>query len=137
MFIMSRSDVPNCPIASEDRFMTSAWKLGVVQLLALGCVAIAMGAWLKKKFPLFDRLCIPASIVGGMIFALVALALHARRVTFEADTTLRDLMMVAFMTTVGLNARLELVRRGGGKVLLMLGLASFGAVLQNLLGIAL
>jgi ESS family glutamate:Na+ symporter len=108
-----------------------------VQVLALGCLAIAIGAWLKKKFPLLDRLCIPTSIVGGMLFAFIALALHARQITFEADTSLRDLLMVAFMTTIGLNARLELIRRGGVKVLLMLGLASFGAVLQNLLGIGL
>src|SRR5215472_8069558 len=117
--------------------MTSAWKLGTVPLLALGSVGILMGARLKKKFPLFDRLCIPTSIVGGMVFAFLALALHARQINFEADTTLRDVMMVAFMTTIGLNARLELLRRGGVKVALMLGLASFGAVLQNLLGIGL
>jgi ESS family glutamate:Na+ symporter len=72
-----------------------------------------------------------------MVFALAALALHGRYVDFEADTTLRDLMMVAFMTTIGLNARLEWVRRGGVKVILMLALASCGAVLQNLLGIGL
>src|SRR5215472_5638887 len=117
--------------------MTSAWKLGTVQLLALGCVGIVMGARLKRKFPLFDRLCIPTSIVGGMVFALLALALHARQINFEVDTTLRDVMMVAFMTTVGLNARWGLVRRGGTKVVLMLGLASVGALLQNLLGIGL
>jgi ESS family glutamate:Na+ symporter len=117
--------------------MMPAWKLGTVQLLALGCVGIVMGAWLKKKFPLFDRLCIPTSIVGGMVFALLALAFHARQINFAVDTTLRDVMMVAFMTTVGLNARWSLVRRGGTKVVLMLGLASVGALLQNLLGIGL
>jgi ESS family glutamate:Na+ symporter len=113
------------------------WTLGTVQLLALGCVGIAMGAWLKKQFPLFERLCIPTSIVGGMVFALLALAFHARQISFGVDPTLRDVMMVAFMTTVGLNARWNLVRRGGAKVVLMLGLASFGALLQNLLGIGL
>src|SRR6516162_9559480 len=117
--------------------MMPAWKLGTVQLLALGCVGIVMGAWLKKKFPLFDRLCIPTSIVGGMVFALLALAFHARQINFQVDTTLRDVMMVAFMTTVGLNARWGLIRRGGTKVVLMLGLASVGALLQNLLGIGL
>ena len=117
--------------------MMPAWKLGTVQLLALGCLGILMGAWLKKKFPLFDRLCIPTSIVGGMVFALLALAFHARQISFGVDTTLRDVMMVAFMTTVGLNARWGLVRRGGTKVVLMLGLASVGALLQNLLGIGL
>jgi ESS family glutamate:Na+ symporter len=117
--------------------MMPAWKVGTVQLLALGCVGIVTGASLKKKFPLFDRLCIPTSIVGGMVFALLALAFHARQINFAVDTTLRDVMMVAFMTTVGLNARWDLVRHGGTKVGLMLGLASVGALLQNLLGIGL
>jgi ESS family glutamate:Na+ symporter len=119
--------------------MTSVatWKLGPVEVLALGCVGVALGAWLKKKFPLLDRLCIPTSIVGGMIFALAVLALHDRYLNFEPDTTLRDLLTIAFMTTVGLSARLELVRRGGVQIILLLAVASGGAVLQNLLGIGL
>jgi ESS family glutamate:Na+ symporter len=119
--------------------MTSVatWKLGPVELLALGCVGVALGTWLKKKFPLLDRLCIPTSIVGGMIFALAALALHDRYLNFEPDTTLRDLLMIAFMTTIGLSARLQLLRRGGVQVTILLAVASGGAVLQNVLGIGL
>jgi glutamate:Na+ symporter, ESS family len=117
--------------------MTRLLPLTSVHLLALGCLAIVAGAWLKKRLPLLDRLCIPPSIAGGLLFALLALVLHDRYANFEADTTLRDLMMIAFMTTIGVNARLELVRRGGVAVLLMLVLATAGAVLQNLLGIGL
>src|SRR5262249_13816320 len=113
------------------------WKLNAVQVLALGCLSIVAGAWLKKKLPILDRLCIPTSIVGGLLFALVALALHDRVANFEPDTTLRDLLMIAFMTTIGLNARLELIRRGGIQVVLMLALATAGAILQNVLGIGL
>jgi ESS family glutamate:Na+ symporter len=113
----------------------AVWKLGAVQVLALGCLGVAIGAWLKKKLPILDRLCIPTSIVGGMVFALLTLALHDRYINFEADTTLRDLLMIAFMTTIGLNARFELIRRGGIQVISMLALASAGAVAQNLLGI--
>src|SRR5262249_19005861 len=113
------------------------WKLGTVQVLALGCLGIVAGAWLKKKLPILERFCIPTPIVGGLVFALLALVLHERYVNFEPDTTLRDLMMIAFMSTIGLNARLELIRRGGIQVLLLLALATSGAVLQNLLGIGL
>ena len=113
------------------------WKLTSLQVLALGCLCILAGTWLRKKLPILDKLCIPASIVGGLVFALVALVLHDRYANFEPDTTLRDLLMIAFMTTIGLNARLELIRRGGVQVLLMLALGTAGAVLQNLLGIGL
>ena len=106
-------------------------------MLALGCLGVALGAWLKKKIPLLDRLCIPTSIVGGMVFALLVLLLRDRVVNFDPDPTLRDLLMIAFMTTIGLNARWQLIRRGGVQVISLLALASLGAVAQNLLGIGL
>jgi glutamate:Na+ symporter, ESS family len=112
-------------------------KLDAVEVLALGGLGIGIGVWLKKQIPILDRLCIPTSIVGGMIFALGALALHNRVVNVEPDTVLRDLLMIAFIATIGLSARIELIRRGGVQVILLLTVASVGAVLQNLLGIGL
>ena len=49
----------------------------------------------------------------------------------EADAVLRDLLMVAFMTTVGLSARLQLIREGGLGVVVLLALATAGAVVHQ------
>ncbi|HEX3875351.1 MAG TPA: sodium/glutamate symporter, partial [Bryobacteraceae bacterium] len=117
--------------------MPPVWKLNSAQILALACLAIALGAWLKRKVRLLDRLNIPVPIAGGTVFALAALALHGRVVNFDSDTSLQTLLMIAFMTTIGLNARLELIRRGGIGVIKLLAIASLGALLQNLLGVAL
>ena len=117
--------------------MPPIWKLNPAQVLALACLGAAIGAWLKRRIPLLDRLDIPVPVVGGMIFALIALALHGRVVNLDADTSLRDLLMIAFMTTIGLSARLSLLRKGGGQVALLLAIASAGALLQNVLGIGL
>jgi glutamate:Na+ symporter, ESS family len=114
-----------------------AWKLNPAQVLALACLGVALGAWLKRKLPLLDRLDIPVPVVGGMLYALLTLALHGRVVNLEVDTTLRDLLMIAFMTTIGLNARLELIRKGGALVVKLLIISTIGAALQNVLGIAL
>jgi len=114
-----------------------AWKLNPAQVLALACLGVALGAWLKRKLPLLDRLDIPVPVVGGMLYALLTLALHGRVVNLEVDTTLRDLLMIAFMTTIGLNARLALIRKGGALVIKLLVIATIGAALQNVLGIAL
>jgi glutamate:Na+ symporter, ESS family len=113
------------------------WKLNSAQILALACLGVALGAWLKRKLPVLDRLDIPVPIAGGMAFALATLALHGRIVNFEADTSLQTLLMIAFMTTIGLNARLELIRRGGVGVIKLLAIASVGAFLQNVLGMGL
>ena len=106
-------------------------------MLGLACWGVAMGAWMKRKVPLLDRLNIPTPIAGGMIYAVLALALRDRVVNIEADGVLRDLLMIAFMTTVGLSARLQLLREGGVDVVVLLAIATVGAVLQNLLGMGL
>jgi ESS family glutamate:Na+ symporter len=117
--------------------MVPVWKLNSAQVLGLACLGVAIGTWLKHRIPLLDRLNIPVPIAGGMVFALAALALRDRLVNVEADATLRDLLMVAFMSTIGLSARWQLVREGGSRLLLLLGIASLGALLQNLLGMGL
>ena len=114
--------------------MIPVWKLNAAQVLGLACLGIWIGGRLKRMVTLLDRLNVPVPIAGGMVFALVALALRDRVVNLDADPTLRDLLMVVFMTTIGLSARLQLVRQGGQGVLKLLGIATFGAVLQNLLG---
>jgi ESS family glutamate:Na+ symporter len=117
--------------------MTPTLKISAVQMLGLAALGVAAGAWLKRRLPVLDRLNIPAPIVGGMLYAVAALGLRYRGVNIDADVGLRDLLMVAFMTTIGLSARLQLIREGGARVIWFLAIASLGAVLQNLLGIAL
>jgi ESS family glutamate:Na+ symporter len=51
------------------------------------------------------------------------------------DLALRDILMIAFFTTVGMSASLRLLKTGGVQVLLFFALATGGAVLQNLVGI--
>ncbi len=106
-------------------------------MLGLGCLGVAMGSWLKRKVPLLGRLNIPTPIAGGMIYAVLALVLRDRVVNIEADGVLRDLFMIAFMTTVGMSARVQLIRRGGIGVVVLLAIATAGAVVQNLLGMGL
>lgn len=110
-------------------------KLDAVQVLALACFGAAMGVWLKRKLPILDRLNFPASIVGGLVYALIALFLRDRYMNLEMDLALRDILMIAFFTTVGMSASLRLIKVGGVQVLLFFGLATAGAILQNLVGV--
>lgn len=100
-------------------------------------MGVVIGTWLKRRVPLFDRLNIPVPILGGMVYALAALLLHDRVANIDADPVLRDLLMIAFMTTIGLGARVQLVRAGGARLVWFFAIASIGALLQNVLGIGL
>ncbi|HXA52299.1 MAG TPA: sodium/glutamate symporter [Candidatus Acidoferrum sp.] len=117
--------------------MVPTLKLTSVQLLGLAGLGAAAGVWIKHRVPVLDRLNVPAPIVGGMLYALLALALRDRFVNLDADTSLRDLFQIAFFTTIGLSVRVEALRRGGSALLWLLAAASAGAVMQNLLGIGL
>ncbi len=107
-----------------------------IQVLGLACFGIVLGGWIKRLFPFLDRVNIPASIAGGMVYAVAVFAMRDRVLNFEMDMAVRDVLMVGFFTTVGINASLRLVRTGGRLVLVFLAMAAVGLVLQNAVGIA-
>jgi ESS family glutamate:Na+ symporter len=111
-------------------------KLNAIQVLGLAAWGVAMGLWLKRKLPVLDRLNIPASIAGGLVYALLALVLRDRYLNLEMDLVLRDILMVMFFTSIGMSASLRLVRVGGVQLVWFFTIATVGAVLQNLVGIA-
>jgi ESS family glutamate:Na+ symporter len=84
-----------------------------------------------------DRLNIPAAVVGGLIYAVLTTVARDRWINFEMDLVLRDILMVAFFTTIGMSASLALLRAGGAQVAIFFGVATVGAVLQNGVGAAL
>lgn len=114
----------------------AVWKVNALQLLALACAGAALGAWLRRRIRLLDRLEIPAPVAGGLVLAVAALAVRGRWLNLEVDTALRDLLQIAFFTTIGMNAGAGLLRRGGPRVFRLWGAAIAGAFLQNAIGMA-
>ena len=110
-------------------------KFNAIEMLGLAALGLVMGGWLKRKLPVLDRLHIPGSIAGGLVYALFALLLRDRFVNFEVDTVVRDVLMVAFFTTIGMHASLELLRAGGVQVAIFLGAAVLGLAIQIVWGV--
>lgn len=111
-------------------------KLNAIQVLGLSAFGLVMGNWLKRRIPVLDYLNIPASVLGGLIYAIVIVSLRDRVMNFEMDLVLQSILMIAFFTTIGMGASLGLVRRGGPQVAWFLIISTIGAILQNVVGIA-
>ncbi|HQW59281.1 MAG TPA: sodium/glutamate symporter [Thermomonas sp.] len=112
-------------------------QLDAVQTLALAGLALFLGYGLCRVVPFLARYNLPPPVVGGLVFALAAWAAHGRGTTlFSLDTALQGPLMVAFFTTIGINASLWLLKISGRQVLVFLLLASGFAIVQNLVGIA-
>jgi len=113
-------------------------KLDLIQTTALAAVVLFAGYGIRRRVGVLDRFNIPAPVVGGFIFAALALTARLTGVLrFEFDTTLQAPFMIAFFTCIGLGASLGLLRVGGPQVLLFWLLASVLAVIQNGIGVAL
>lgn len=112
--------------------------LDMVQTLALASVVLFVGYGVRRRVGVLDRYNIPAPVVGGFLFAAVALVARLQGwVAFNFDTALQTPLMIAFFTTIGLGASLGLLKVGGPQVVLFWGLASLVAAIQNAIGLVL
>ncbi len=101
----------------------------------LGIVVYFLGARTTSRFPILQKYSIPEPVSGGLIAALVALVivlLTGRAI--EYDLAVRDFLLVYFFTTVGLNARVADLVKGGPLLALLLFLTIAYMLIQNAVG---
>jgi ESS family glutamate:Na+ symporter len=111
-------------------------KLNLIHTVAFAGLVLFFGYGIKRRVRFISRYNIPAPVVGGLLVALLALIARQSGLTlFEFDITLREPLMIAFFTTIGFGASLQLLKVGGPQVLLFFLICSIFAVLQNLLGV--
>jgi ESS family glutamate:Na+ symporter len=129
--------------------------------VALSLPVLIVGERVVGRVRLLGRFNIPAPVVGGLLVSLLVLSgnvtgLFAAR--FEtgvsapwwtwlvcagpewAQTPVKNVnqpFLVAFFACIGLNASWTLVKRGSMQVLLLLGLVTAMAVIQNVVGVGL
>lgn len=114
------------------------FNLNIYETMALVSLVFYMGKYIRNKFSILSKYCIPPSVVGGFIFAILILILKLTNIaTINLDTTLQELFMTAFFTSIGFTASLKILKQGGMKVFLFLGLAILLVISQNIVGISL
>ncbi len=101
----------------------------------LGIIVYFIGARLTKRFSILSAYSIPEPVSGGLAAAFCALlVVVATGRTIEYDLSVRDFLLVYFFTTVGLNARVSDLTRGGPVLAIMLGLTLVFMIVQNGVG---
>ncbi|MBN2897731.1 MAG: sodium/glutamate symporter [Clostridia bacterium] len=112
--------------------------LDMIQSMALAVLILMAGMVLRKRVGVLEHFCIPAPVIGGVIFAILALILkQTGLLAFNFDVTLQKVFMTAFFTTVGFTASFKLLKKGGKQVMVFLGLAIALVVLQDMVGVGL
>lgn len=114
------------------------FQFDIYQTMALVAVVFYLGKYLKNRIPLFTKYCIPPAAVGGFLFALVILFFNQTGlVTLILDTTLQNIFMTAFFTSIGFTASIKVLKKGGMKVITFLLVSTVLVILQNIVGVTL
>ncbi len=110
-------------------------KLDMYQAAGVAAVMFWIGSWVVKKSAFLSKYCIPAPLVGGLIFAAVNTIFAASgSMIISLDTTLQTILMNVFFTTIGFSASIPLIKKGGRQILIVLFLSVVVLTMQNVIG---
>jgi len=109
--------------------------LDAMETLAAAIAVLFVGAAVQTRIGFLRNNNIPVPVVGGLIFAvLTTIAFLGFDIRFSFDMALKEPMMLAFFTTIGLGADFRLLARGGPRLLLFAGVCLAFLIVQDGLG---
>ena len=109
-----------------------SFSFDMYQTLGIATLVLLFGGWLKKKVYLLQKFCIPAPVVGGLIYALLMAGIFGfTGLEFNYDETLKNVCMVIFFTSVGFQANVKILKEGGLSLLIFLGIVISLIFAQN------
>ena len=108
-------------------------ELGMFETLFIAVLAIYLGEFLRAKIYLLKKYCLPASVVGGTIVAIISLIFYYANIfEFNFDyKTVNTLFYCLFFAASGAAASMSLLKQGGKLVIIFAVLAALLSALQN------
>ncbi len=107
-------------------------------IVALAVAVWFIGTFINKKVAFLERYSIPVAVTGGLLCSLIVTAIYyGFDVTISFDTRLRDLLLLTFFSTIGLSAKISLLKEGGRALVVLLVAAAALLVLQDTTGVLL
>ena len=112
--------------------------MNMVQTTGFAIVVLLIGTFVRKRVRFFTRYCIPAPVIGGLIFSILSTILRsANLIEFDFDTTLQSFFQNMYFCTIGFAASFKMLKTGGAKVVKFLIIAAVFAFLQDVLAVGL
>ncbi len=104
--------------------------------VTLGMIVFFLGAFLTRRVAFLQNYNIPEPVSGGLAIAAITwLIFYWFGTEIKFDLATRDLLLVIFFTTIGLNARFSDLFAGGRMLLILLVMTILFIGLQNGVGL--
>ncbi|OBT04176.1 sodium/glutamate symporter [Shewanella sp. UCD-FRSSP16_17] len=114
---------------------------GILQLnsfftVTIGIIVLFVGRRLNQVVGFLKEFSIPEPVSGGIVFSIMFTFIYAiASVEVTFDLMARDILLVYFFTTIGINASLGDLKKGGKPLAILLVVTIGYMILQNLTGI--
>ena len=112
-------------------------EFGMFETLFLAVIGIYIGDFLREKFPILKKYCLPAPVVGGTLISIVTMILYYANI-FEPNfdfQTVNTLFYCLFFAASGTAASMALLKKGGKLVAIFVVLAALLSIGQNALAL--
>ena len=104
--------------------------------VTIGIIVLFIGKRLNDKVGFLREFSIPEPVTGGLLFSILFGALYfASGVAVTFDLQARDILLVYFFTTIGINSSARDLLAGGRPLLILLAITIAFMFAQNLTGI--
>ncbi|MEM9018089.1 MAG: sodium/glutamate symporter, partial [Verrucomicrobiota bacterium] len=109
-----------------------------VNTLLVSIFVLFVGSVLTRRISFLNRYSIPQAVTGGILMSLLVLlilSLGGPKIVFEME--LRDALLLAFFSTIGLSAKLARLKSGGKPLAILVVCAAVFLFVQNTTGVLL
>jgi ESS family glutamate:Na+ symporter len=105
--------------------------------VTLGIIVLFVGKRLNDRILVLREFSIPEPVTGGLLFSVLFGIIYATSgVAVEFSLGARDILLVYFFTTIGINASLRDLLAGGKPLVILLVITIAYMIVQNLTGIS-
>jgi ESS family glutamate:Na+ symporter len=114
------------------------FQINGVDTLIISIVVLYVGNLITRRVSVLEKYSIPQAVTGGLICSLIILAvvrIGGPKIVFELE--LRDVLLLAFFSTIGLSAKFARLKAGGKPLLILVICAAVFLVVQNATGVLL
>ena len=104
--------------------------------VTIGIIVLFIGKRLNNRISFLRELNIPEPVTGGLLFTLIfGLIYFSLGYAVEFELRARDILLVYFFTTIGINANASDLLAGGKPLMILLSITILFMLAQNLTGI--
>ncbi len=118
-------------------FSSGVLQFGAFLSVTLGIVMLFVGKRVNDAVGFLKEFSIPEPVSGGLIASLlIALLYLVSGIEISFELAARDVLLVYFFTTIGINSSLKDLLAGGKPLVILLSVTIAYMFLQNIIGIS-